>query len=62
MEIVELGKIYDIYAPTGRKLDTVKVTELCGTAFYCHSVLFEYDTGYDLSDGIKVTEVSDGNS
>lgn len=56
--MVEVGKKYKVYAPMkSRLLDEVEVTEIVGSAFYCYSTLFDYDTAYDLSDGIVVEEV-----
>jgi len=53
--MVEVGKRYKVYAPMKRRLlDEVEVTEIDGSAFYCYSRLFDYDTAYDLSDGIVV--------
>lgn len=56
--MVEAGKKYRVYAPMkGRLLDEVEVTEIGGSVFYCHSTLFDYDTAYDLSDGIVVEQI-----
>ena len=56
--MVEVGKKYKVYAPMKRRLlDEVEVTEIDGSAFYCYSTLFDYDTAYDLSDGIVVEQV-----
>ena len=53
--MVEVGKQYKVYAPMKRRLlDEVEVTEIEGSAFDCYSLMFDYDTGYDLSDGIVV--------
>lgn len=55
--MIEVGKYYTVYAPFGgRKLDEVVVTKIVGSAFYCHSIMFDYDTSYDLSDGIVIKE------
>lgn len=55
--MVEVGKRYKVYAPMKRRLlDEVEVTEIDGSAFYCYSTLFDYDTAYDLSDGIVVEQ------
>lgn len=55
--MVEVGKKYKVYAPMKRRLlDEVEVTEIVGSAFYCYSTLFDYDTAYDLSDGIVVEQ------
>lgn len=56
--MVEVGKKYKVYAPMKRRLlDEVEVTEIVGSAFYCYSTLFDYDTAYDLSDGIVVEQI-----
>ena len=56
--MVEVGKKYKVYAPMKRRLlDEVEVTEIEGSAFYCHSIAFDYDTAYDLSDEIVVEQV-----
>lgn len=56
--MVEVGKKYKVYAPMKKRLlDEVEVTEIVGSAFYCYSTLFDYDTAYDLSDGIVVEQV-----
>lgn len=56
--MVEVGKKYKVYAPMKRRLlDEVEVTEIVGNAFYCYSTFFEYDTSYDLSDGIVVEQI-----
>lgn len=56
--MVEVGKKYKVYAPiTRRLLDEVEVTGVTGDAFYCHSIMFDYDTAYYLSDGIFVEQV-----
>lgn len=53
--MVEVGKRYKVYAPMRRRLlDEVEVTETKGSAFYCYSTMFDYETAYDLSDGIVV--------
>ncbi len=53
--MVEVGKRYKVYAPMKRRLlDEVEVTEIQGSVFSCYSTLFDYDTAYDLSDGIIV--------
>lgn len=55
--MVEVGKKYKVYAPMkSRLLDEVEVTEVVGSAFYCYSTMFDYDTAYDLSDGIIVEQ------
>ena len=58
--MVEVGKKYKVYTPytpmKRRLLDEVEVTEVVGSAFYCYSTLFDYDTAYDLSDGIVVEQ------
>ena len=55
--MVEVGKKYKVYAPMKRRLlDEVEVTEIAGSVFYCYSILFDYDTAYDLSDGIVVEQ------
>jgi hypothetical protein len=60
--MVEVGKKYKVYAPMKRRLlDEIEVTEIDDSAFYCHSTLFDYDTAYDLSDGIVLEQAeSDG--
>ena len=60
--MIEVGKKYKVYAPMkSRLLDEVEVTEVDGNAIYCYSTLFDYDTAYDLSDGIVLEQVeSDG--
>ena len=59
--MVEVGKKYKVYTPMkGRLLDEVEITVIVGSAFYCHSTLFDYDTGYDLSDGIVVEQLEIG--
>ena len=59
--MVEVGKKYKVYAPMKRRLlDEVEVTEIDCSAFYCYSTLFDYDTSYDLSDGIVVEQVESG--
>lgn len=56
--MVEVGKKYKIYAPMKRRLlDEVEVTGIEGSAFYCYSLMFDYETAYDLSDGIVVEQV-----
>lgn len=58
--MVEVGKKYKVYAPMKRRLlDEVEVTEIVDSAFYCYSTLFEYDTAYDLEDGIVVERIED---
>lgn len=55
--MVEVGKKYKVYAPMKRRLlDVVEVTKIEGSAFYCYSTVFGYDTSYDLSDGIVVEQ------
>lgn len=48
--MIEIGKIYDVYAPTGRKIDVVEVTEIKGRGIYCYSIPNEYDTGYIVGE------------
>lgn len=56
--VVEVGKNYQVYAPFKRRLlDEVEVTEVVGSCFYCYSTMFDYDTAYDLSDGIVVEQI-----
>ena len=56
--MVKVGKRYRVYSPIKRRLlDEVEVTEVAGSAFYCYSTMFDYDTSYDLSDGIVVEQV-----
>lgn len=56
--MVEVGKRYRVYSPMKRRvLDEVEVKEVVGSTFYCYSIAFDYDTGYDLSDGIVVEEL-----
>ena len=56
--MVEVGKKYKVFSPMKRRLlDEVEVTGVAGSAFYCHSIAFDYDTAYDLSDGIVVEEL-----
>lgn len=56
--MVEVGKKYKVYAPMKRRvLDEVEVTAIVGSAFYCYSTFFGYDTAYDLSDGIVVEPI-----
>ena len=60
--MVEVGKKYKVYAPMKRRLlDEVEVTKIVGSAFYCYSTLFDYDTAYDLSDGIVVEQTESGD-
>ena len=56
--MIEVGKIYDVYAPNGRKIDTVEVTEVQGRGVYCYSIIGEYDTGY-ISDEVTFKESDD---
>lgn len=56
--MVEVGKTYEVFAPRGaRKLDEIEVTEILGTTIACHSLPFDYDTAYDLADGITLKEI-----
>ena len=49
------GKRIDIYSPSGRKIDTLKVTEVIDeTYLYGESEISKITTTYDLDDGIKV--------
>jgi hypothetical protein len=60
--MVEVGKKYKIYAPMKRRLlDEVEVTEILDSAFSCYSTMFDYDTAYDLSDGIVVEQIESEN-
>ena len=56
--VVEVGKKYKVYAPMKRRLlDEVEVTEIAGSTFCCYSLMFNYNTAYDLSDGIIVEQI-----
>lgn len=60
--MIEVGKKYKVYAPNKKRLlDEVVVTKIEGTAFYCYSIKFDYDTAYDTSDGIILEEVGKEN-
>ena len=61
--MVEVGKKYKVYAPMKRRLlDEVEVKGIIGSIFYCYSTLFDYDTAYDLSDGIVVEDVAESEA
>ena len=52
------NKDFDVYAPFGgRKLDEIHVNKVInGNVLQCHSLAFDYDTAYYLSDGITLVE------
>ena len=49
------GKVVDIYAPTGRKIDRLKVDEVLNDDVLCgESLIHDFYTAYYLSDGVSV--------
>lgn len=68
IENVEVKKAYEVWSPTGRKLGAYLIAEIIGTCFRCVNLDFDdedeeyfqtdFETSYDMSDGIFLYPIS----